>query len=216
MRLKLTSLIDDFDVVVNTTSLQTYTNEIMIFKRNHTNLINELYEEAPLLGVRSHSGTNALMLAIAVGDVRKATAMIDKGVDVTSTNAVGLSPLHFCSMSNDISNLKLLERRGCNLDGIDRRGRSALIIATEMRFHSIMTSLLQNGASANIQAANGYTAAMVAIMNADAHGLRILIDNGADLSIKDSYGTSTWTMLKQLEVSTPSREVWSSFIRKMQ
>jgi ankyrin repeat protein len=126
--------------------------------------IEELVKSEPdLVRERSPDGFTALHLAAFFGHPRAVQVLIDHGSDVLSrtTNALNNQPLHAAVAGRDVE------------------GRLACA-----------RTLLAHGALVNKQQSGGFTPLMSAAQSGDQTLVILLLDHGADPSIRDDEGRS--------------------------
>lgn len=115
-----------------------------------------------------------LRQAVREGDVKQVAALLDSGIDINHQDEVCWTVLHWWNFSFDFSKekflgmLRLLVKRGVDVNALDSRGRTALML------------LLVPGDD------QPRTPQLAAI--------RILIDAGADLHIKNEWGESALSL----------------------
>ncbi|KAA8574998.1 hypothetical protein EYC84_004220 [Monilinia fructicola] len=128
--------------------------------------------------------------------------LLSRGAMTEVLNAHGLTPLYIASRQNCVFSVKILLQYGatvdsCNWDIKDRKhGETPLIAAAYFDkgiAHNIhvMELLVQAGANINLQAGiSKHTALMTACLKGFDRGVRCLLEQGADESIRDANGNN--------------------------
>lgn len=80
--------------------------------------------------------------------------------------------------------------KGCDIDFIDKAGRSLLITAVIEKNMDIVQYLVDNGADINIRDFIGFTALHYAAQNYSVEMCRFLLENDAEVNIKDEHGNT--------------------------
>ncbi len=91
----------------------------------------------------------------------------------------------------DINEIKSILDKGFNTDKEaleDKYGYYAAGLAAALNRVGILEYLILRGVDINTQDKNGNTPLMHAVMNWQYDAMRLLIENGADLNIKDNFG----------------------------
>ena len=86
--------------------------------------------------VADKTGTTPLMMAVNLGFIDGATALIEAGARVDVTNVAGETPLISAVHRRDTAMMRLLLEKGANPDRNDNSGRSARDYATLMQSNS--------------------------------------------------------------------------------
>lgn len=100
----------------------------------------------PNVNHQIQNGWNALLLAVADGDIAKARYLLQKGADPNIANKLGASPLGFASLYGNLSLCKLLLSFGAEINQADPMGITALMKAAEGGHTAVVSLLLEKGA----------------------------------------------------------------------
>jgi len=136
-----------------------------------------------------------LMSAACDGDIKKATNLLELGVDVNATGVLGTSALtsvEACKGHDDPTRVQLIElliTKGAQVNHRNSEGRTALMYAAENGDTPAVNALLRNGALVNLADNNGETALMkAAASSCTEETVRALLNAGADLNARDHKG----------------------------
>ncbi|MDY0008145.1 MAG: ankyrin repeat domain-containing protein [Bdellovibrionales bacterium] len=109
-----------------------------------------------------------------------------------------------------------VEDKGASLDARDENGRSAMHIAAERGFTRCIEKLIELGANIDVQDRNLETPLHIAARQ--THGVdtsSFLILHGADVSIKNRFGDTPFTLVKQENrLKEVLRAAWLSALDK--
>ncbi len=109
------------------------------------------------------------------------------GANLNFADREGSTALHFASTNKQASwahrCIQCLVDAGADLKARDKKGRTPLYRALQMRCIENVKFLLSLGANPNVQDADGATPAHYAVFNGYTYGLTVLIGGGADVSI---------------------------------
>ena len=84
----------------------------------------------------------------------KVKSELDKGIDINYRNKDGLSYLHIATINYDLDLVKLLIERGCEVDGVDNKNKTALMYSLGNRHNNskkIAKYLIDNGANLDLR-----------------------------------------------------------------
>lgn len=129
----------------------------------------------------------------AAGDLARVTAALDRGADVDGGRGDGRTALHMAALRGHVDVVGLLLDRGANVNAHRRGDRSALALASAGGVGSlaVVRLLVARGADLDAQdAANGYTALMVACGCASDDVAVELARRGANVNLLDKGGWS--------------------------
>ena len=146
----------------------------------------------------------ALFQAISQQNNDMVKVLLRKGADVNETGESGWTALMQASYLGDsaiVSTLLKSERKQ-EIDHMDERNSSALILAAQCKHAEVVTLLLKAGAKVNLKGYNGQTALTFAMQ--DPYGpilqdpnphksvqtVKALLDGGADVNLEEDDGTT--------------------------
>jgi len=135
----------------------------------------------------------ALHLAAEGGWSECISLLLQKGANADARNYKGQSALHFAAHTHSVECVEiLLSKAGCNPNSEDNDKRTPLHSAVGRALNSceITELLIKYGASVNCGDIFGYTPLHVAALNENTQCVQILINNGADVSVKTKGGNS--------------------------
>lgn len=127
--------------------------------------------------------------SISLGDIPAIKAFLDKGNDINKKYDKGV-PLLFYAIKNDRSYqvAKYLLNHGANVN-LEFSGITPLMYAVAYQNHEIVKELINHKADVNSVSSDQQTALTFAIKGRDKKALQLLVNNGADPSLKihDNY-----------------------------
>ncbi|KAF1985509.1 ankyrin [Aulographum hederae CBS 113979] len=121
--------------------------------------------------------------------------LMDHGADPNLRGHRGATPLSTASLSPNVAVIDLLVSYGAELDpralfnAMSRRGQGGI---------PIMRALIRHGIDINFNGRERGTPLHWAVHINDIEKLRLLLDHGADRSIKDILGATPWDQAKEL------------------
>ncbi len=119
-----------------------------------------------------------------------AVMLIDRGADCVSGGSIGLTPLHLAASHGDVQLVQKLVSCGAQVDARDANGWTALhTAAANSADVDIARALVSAGANVNA-VGGGVTPIVLAIGGKRQELSRLLINSGADLTIRTSNGAS--------------------------
>jgi uncharacterized protein len=121
------TLINSRDVSTGETALH------LVTQRRDTTWIRFLSQKGANPNIADKNGTTPLMVAVGLGFVEGAEALIKAGARVDVTNAAGETPLIASVHRRDLGLLRLLLSNGASPDRTDNSGRSARDYAALMQ-----------------------------------------------------------------------------------
>jgi len=136
-----------------------------------------------------------LMSAACDGDIKKATNLLELGVDVNATDGMSNSALTLaegCKRDGTPTRVQLVElliAKGAEVNHRESDGRTALMYAAENGDTQAVNALLRSGASVNLADNEGETALMkAAASSCTEETVAALLSAGADLNVRDHKG----------------------------
>lgn len=129
-----------------------------------------------------------LFSAVINNETKKVKTLLNKGVNINSTNIYGETALMFAV--RDKKMLKFLLKSGANASIASRFGTTALMHAAVHGDIEIVKMLLSAGAYVNATDIHGRSALLFAAADGRDEIVNILLLSGADTNLKDSTGST--------------------------
>jgi len=144
-----------------------------------------------------------LTAAADANDTATVRYLVEKGADINASNGLGDTALILAASHGNVDVIKLLLSKGADVNAVDtpdggrvKNGPIALGSFTALSYAAVyggydaVKLLLDAGAKVNVQDIRGMTPLMLAIASdrPDARVVRLLIERGADVSIKSKDG----------------------------
>jgi len=149
----------------------------------YIDIVNMLLENGAQVEIRDKDGISPLCIYAQTDVVR---ALLSAGADV---NANRTSALHVASVGGYLDIVNTLIGNGAHIDIIDNVGRTPLWFAAACEQTDIVRSLVSAGADLNcIQDNHGLYALCVASLNGYTDIVSVLLNNGAQVEIRDRLG----------------------------
>ncbi|XP_053686218.1 ankyrin-3-like [Sabethes cyaneus] len=107
--------------------------------------------------------------------------------DFKSRNIAMWTALHFAAKGHSLETIRFVMEHGVDLEAKDVDGRTALHVAAEHGNREIVIFLIErNRSHVNVRNARGKTALHLAVHNGHKDIVEVLLDNDADLAIRDN------------------------------
>ena len=162
------------------------------------------------VNAKGHSG---LMLAIKDGAIKVATVLAKApGIKVEVRNVADESPLMLAALKGEISLCQLLIKKGAD---VNKTGWAPLHYAATSGHKNIMNLLLEENAYIDASSPNGTTPLMMAAHYSDESAVKLLLEAGADPTIKNDQGLTAVDFANRGNHAT-SAQIISAFIRGRQ
>ena len=132
------------------------------------------------------------------GDLDKVKMNIENGFDVNSPNEDNQSLLMLAGFNGHTELCEYLIKKGAHTEARDNDGRTALIFASTGPFPKTVELLLQNDSNPNaIDNLEHFTPLMHAAAEGQLEVVKILLEAGADPSLKDVDGDTAESFATQ-------------------
>ncbi len=138
------------------------------------------------------AGAAAFVDAAMNGNRDAVRALLKEGADVNTTQADGMTALHWAAQKGDVELAKVLLYASANLKAATRiGGYTPLLIASKNGDAAMIETLAQAGADTNATTINGTTPLMLAAAAGKAPAVKALLDHGADVNAKEAVKGET-------------------------
>ena len=142
------------------------------------------------LSTRAHAapaGAAAFVEAAMNGNRDAVRALLKEGADVNTTQADGMTALHWAAQKGDVELAKMLLYASANLKATTRiGGYTPLLIASKSGNAAMIDTLTQAGADANAPTMNGTTPLMLAAAAGKPAAVKALLAHGAHINAKEA------------------------------
>lgn len=160
--------------------------------------------------VRDPNGQHGLFLAIKEPSPNVAAALIDwPKTEVESRTRADESPLMLASLKGQTDLVKKLIARGAD---VNKPGWAPLHYAATNGHTEIMTLLLENHAYIDASSPNDSTPLMMAALYGTPSAVKLLLEAGADPSIKNRLGLTAIDFANR-DKRTEAAEIIAAFVR---
>jgi len=135
----------------------------------------------------------AILAAVAANDLEKTEALIDNGVDVNSQDEEkgGIPLIYLASMSGHAKMVRLLARRGADVNACKRNGASSVFIAAQAAHLDVLKALIQVGADLNLaRRVDRATPLFKCAQKGHVEVAQVLLDAGAIVDRQDDTGAT--------------------------
>jgi hypothetical protein len=140
------------------------------------------------INTKDYAGHTPLSLACLVGNIEKATALLEKGADVNMTNTCGETPLHMACFNNNSSLINLLLKHKANAECLDANGATLIHFCCSVGHSEQIPILMKNGVNVNHCDKWFRTPLMIAARNQKKDCVKLLLDTGCGVDDCDTYG----------------------------
>ena len=135
------------------------------------------------------AGAAAFVDAAMNGNRDAVRAFLKDGVDVNTTQADGMTALHWAALKDDVDLARMLLYAGANVRATTRLGAyTPLLMASKNGNVGMIDALVKAGADPNGATTNGTTALMLAAASGKADAVNVLLDHGADVDARETRG----------------------------
>ncbi|XP_049637595.1 M-phase phosphoprotein 8 [Suncus etruscus] len=143
--------------------------------------------------------SNLLRDAVKNGDYITVKIALNSNEDfnLDQEDSSGMTLVMLAAAGGQDDLLRLLIKKGAQVNGRQKNGTTALIHAAEKNFLTTVAILLEAGAFVNAQQSNGETALMKACKRGNSDIVRLVIECGADCNILSKHQNSALHFAKQ-------------------
>ena len=138
------------------------------------------------------AGAAAFVDAAMNGNRDAVKALLKEGADVNTTQADGMTALHWAAQKGDVELAKVLLYASANLKATTRiGGYTPLLIASKNGDAAMVAALTEAGADVNAPTTNGTTPLMLAAAAGRPAAVSALIEHGANVNAKEAVKGET-------------------------
>jgi uncharacterized protein len=182
-------------------------------KQDDASTIQTLLSRGFDANVRDPDGQHGLFLAVREPSLNVAKVLIDwPKTEVESRTKADESPLMLASLKGQTDVVKRLIERGAD---VNKPGWTPLHYAATRGHLDIMYLLLENHAYIDASSPNESTPLMMAALYGTPSAVKLLLESGADPTIKNSVGMTAIDFAHR-DKRTESAEIIAAFIRGRQ
>lgn len=139
---------------------------------------------------QDRKGRTPLMLAVVCRHIEMVKLLLENNASFNITDSYGVTSLHYALLVNDVAIMQLMLHKRAPTALLDVGGFTLLQHALRLRREEISSALIQRGLFVNEVFSNegGKTALHLAVKNDLPALVKLLLQSGAKLDIKDSVG----------------------------
>ncbi len=154
-------------------------------RKQDWNQVQELIKDKVDVKAKQPDGATALSWAVYWDDLESVKRLIAAGADVNAANDYGVTPLNLAIKNRNPAVVKALLDADADPNIVLWSGETPLMTASRTGVTDVVTLLLDKGANINTQEPKrGQTALMWAISFRNPETAKLLIERGADVSLK--------------------------------
>src|SRR5258706_5946880 len=127
----------------------------------------------------------ALFGSIETGNSAECSRLVDTGIDLSTKNRLGETPLYVAAEKGQLEMARLLIAKGAGAKAQTPNGESVLHAAAMIESMALMTALIEAGADKDSANNDGETPLHWAAMTGTFLAVKALADAGADLDVQD-------------------------------
>ncbi len=188
---------------VNQPDNQGWTPLISAARQRHDDMINLLIELGADVNLAKSDGTTPLIAAASRDHVPSIKVLLEHGADVEKPGPQGFRALPLAIADDNYEAAKALIEAGAKVnepsgaEGLTplmvaaaqtAPAEGAMFLPSSTRPIDIAKSLIERGANVNAQSTKGVTALMIAATHNNPPMIGLLMESGADASLKDDQG----------------------------
>ena len=180
----------------------------VVLETNHMHTIQWLIEKGADINAKNNKGETILDVALETNNMHTIQWLIEKGADINKKDSNGNSILHHLVQKRffDIDIFNLFLKKGLDINAQNNEGNTPLhtvIQKAGVRNQHVVKFLLESGANPNIQNKLGETPLhLAARIHFFEPNIKMLIQKGADKSIKDNNGKTAADYVRNPKLKT--------------
>jgi uncharacterized protein len=194
----------------STANAGSYEDFFQAIDRSDAGAVAQLLERGVDPNTPNPAGVPALMLALKLPTPAVATALLARpDVKVEVRNAQDESPLMLAALAGDLGICQTLIKRDAD---VNKPGWAPLHYAATNSHIPVIQLLLDHHAYIDAASPNGSTPLMMAAMYGNASAVKLLLESGADPSLKNDLGLTAIDFAQRVK-KPDSVEIIAAFVR---
>lgn len=185
----------EFGVDINSRSgFEEYTPLMRAVRVGNLELVKLLLENGAHVNAKTTRNRNtALHMATYGGMGYIVQVLLEYGADVKAKNRVGSEAIIVASdNSHSLKLVDMLLERGADINNVGQYGNTLLLYASLVHRGDYIQGLIDRGAEVNVQdtSPRKYTPLIKSVQFGNVGVVRVLLDNGADITVRDGRGNT--------------------------
>jgi ankyrin repeat protein len=194
----------------STVNAGSYEDFFQAIDRNNAKAVAQLLERGIDPNTPNPAGVPALMLALKLPTPAVAAALLARpDIHVELRNAQDESPLMLAALGGELEICQTLIERDAD---VNKPGWAPLHYAATNSHIPVIQLLLDHHAYIDAASPNGSTPLMMAAMYGNASAVKLLLESGADPSLKNDLGLTAIDFAQRVK-KTGSVEIIAAFVR---
>lgn len=194
----------------STANAGSYDDFFQAIDRNNVRAVEQLLERGIDPNTPNPAGVPALMLALKLPTPAIAAALLARpDIRVEVRNAQDESPLMLAALVGELEICQTLIERDAD---VNKPGWTPLHYAATNSHIPVIQLLLDHHAYIDAASPNGSTPLMMAAMYGNASAVKLLLESGADPSLKNDLGLTAIDFAQRVK-KTDSAEIIAAFVR---
>jgi ankyrin repeat protein len=167
-------------------------------------MVELLLSKGANVNTQSENGKTALMLASFAGKLNIIKELRSYNAELNIKDSAGLTALHYAVDGANLDAIKFILMEKADVNARDNNGWSPLLRAASTNASKEIAELLcKFKSNVNILDNDHKSALMTAVVNGNQPFVQVLVENGADLTLKNDFGRTAY----DLAVSMDRRKV---------
>ncbi|RNJ52775.1 hypothetical protein D7B24_002884 [Verticillium nonalfalfae] len=160
--------------------------------KGHETAVKELLRQGASVRAKNDYGITPLHLACSEKHVTVAQALLDAGASPSTMSLSMTNALHVAVQTSEDIVRKLLETGRCDINTIQARGKTALLLASSK---SIAAMLLYHGADVSASSSDGYNALCTAALAGKTELFEYLFPKFEEWLVHDANQITLWRLI---------------------